>query len=395
MRLILYVGKGGVGKTTVAAATAVRAAERGQRTLIVSANSSHGLGDVLGADLGTEPTKVLPSLYAEEINILDQVERHWGKVQHQLGDLLRQQDAPNLKANEIPIAPGMDEVIPLIALAQRIRAGGFDCIVVDAASTGETIRLLNSPDSLQWYADRILEWRSRLPRLAGPLLRGALPDLSILDLVAQGAASLRDLRDVLTDSDRSSYRLVLTPDQVVLKESRRAETFLNILGYPVDAVIVNRLLVAETGPPHPFVDALVARHQATVTDICRAYAPLPVLQGPLWSTEPIGVSSLAAFAQKLFGDRDPTEVLHVVPVQQVEPTENGYVLRIRMPNVEASKLSIRKRRDALFIDVANYRRALPLPRALIPLEPTKARLKDGVLEIPFGPGNGHVTRNGR
>jgi len=389
MRLILYVGKGGVGKTTVAAATAVRAAELGQRTLIVSTDIAHSLADVLGVDLGSEPTEVSRSLCAEEINILDEMRRTWGKLPGELSDLLRKKGASPIQADELAILPGMEEVAVLITLGRRIRSGAYDCVVVDAAPTGETIRLLSLPESLQWYAERILEWRNRLQHLAGPLLRGALPDLSILDVLANVGDRLKDLRSILTDPACSSYRPVLTADRVVLKEARRAETYLNIFDYPIDAVIVNRLLVSsQTG--NAFFDGLLARQNAVVSDIERSFAALPLFRAPWWPEEPVGTPSLSTFARQLFGDRDPTEVMYVGPTQRIEPTDNGYLLTIRMPNVESGKLSVRKRGDALFIDVANTRREIALPRALVPLEPARARLRAGRLEIPFVPKQGNL-----
>lgn len=177
---------------------------------------------------------------------------------------------------------------------------------------------------------------------------------------------------------------MLTADWVVLKEARRAETYLNIFDYPIDAVIVNRLLASsETG--NAFFDGLLARQNAVVSEIQRSFAALPLFQAPWWSEEPVGGPSLSAFARQLFDDRDPTEVMHVGPTQRIEPTDNGYLLIIRVPNVESAKLSVRKRGDALYIDVANTRREIALPRSLVPLEPAKARLKGGLLEIPFVP----------
>jgi arsenite-transporting ATPase len=387
MRLILYVGKGGVGKTTLAAATAVRAAELGKRTLVVSTDIAHSLGDVLGIDLGSEPREIIPSLYAEEINVLDEMHRTWGKVQRQISEFFREKGATEVQADELAILPGMEEIAALITLGRRVRSGEYDCIVVDAAPTGETIRLLSLPESYQWYAERVMGLGQRLQNLAGPFLRGALPDLSVLDVVGQVADRVTNLHGILTDPNSSSYRIVVTPDRVVLKEARRAETYLNIFDYPVDAVIVNRLLT-KAGTGHPFMDTLAARQDEILAEIQRAYATLPTFQAPWWPEEPVGSKALAEFARQLFGDRDPTEVMHVGPTQRIERRENGYLLSIRMPNVEATRLSVRKRGDSLFIDVANCRREITLPRALVPLEPAKARLKGGILEIPF------VTQNG-
>ena len=382
MRLILYIGKGGVGKTTIAAATAVRAAELGHRTLVVSTDVAHSLGDVLGSDLSSEPRSVATSLYAEEINVLDEVSRTWGKVQSQVSEFLRREGASSVQADELAILPGMEEIAALITIGRRIRGGEFDCIVVDAAPTGETIRLLSLPESYQWYASRIQEWRKRLPRLAGPLLRNALPDLSVFDVTAKVADRVRDLRAILTDPKLSSYRLVLTPDRIVLKEARRAETYLNVFDYPIDAVIVNRLLTT-TDTGSAVIDAMVARQKDIVGEIQQTFATLPIFQAPLRIDEPVGGVELSELARHLFGEHDPTRVMHVGPTQRIEPSNGGYVLKLPMPNAEIAKLSLTKQGDALFIDVANYRREITLSRALVPLELATARINTGTLEISF------------
>src|SRR5438105_10859051 len=209
-RLILYVGKGGVGKTTMAAATAVRAAEMGHHTLVVSTDIAHSLGDVLDTPLGAEPQEVADRLDAQEINVLEEVRRTWGRFQDKLADFLRREGISEVQADELAIIPGMEEVAALVQIGRKSRTGDYDCIVVDAAPTGETIRLLSMPESFQWYAGRIDAWRAGLTRYVGPLLRRALPDLNLVDIAAELAARVRDLRDVLTDAQCSSYRLVVT-----------------------------------------------------------------------------------------------------------------------------------------------------------------------------------------
>jgi arsenite-transporting ATPase len=198
-RLILYVGKGGVGKTSVAAATAVRAAELGHRTLVVSTDVAHSLGDALAAELGGAPRQVAERLHAQEIDVLEEARRSWGKVQAHLADMLRREGVPEVQADELAILPGMDELAALVEIGRRTRAGDFDCVVVDAAPTGETIRLLSTPESFQWYAARIEDWRARLTRFVGPLVRGLVPDLNIVDVMGRLAERVRELRVVLTD----------------------------------------------------------------------------------------------------------------------------------------------------------------------------------------------------
>jgi arsenite/tail-anchored protein-transporting ATPase len=381
-RLILYAGKGGVGKTTVAAATAVRAAELGHRTLVVSTDIAHSLGDVLDTRLEAEPRQVAERLYAQEINPLEEVRRTWGKVQDQLSDLLREEGVSQVQAEELALLPGMEDISALVQIERKTKSGLYDCVVVDAAPTGETVRLLSMPESFQWYASRLQDWRARLSRFAGPLIRGALPDLNVVDSLGKLATRVKQLRKALTDPHRSSYRIVLTPDRMVLREALRAETYLNIFDYPIDAVLINRVM-SEVEKGNSYLDALVARQEQIAGEIRAAFATLPVFGVDLTAEEPVGLPALARLAQHAFGELDPTGVLHVGPTQKVESSGDGYTLSIPMPNVELEKLSLMKQGDSLYVNVGTFRREIPLPWALAALEPGTARIRDGMLEIPF------------
>ncbi|HLH22095.1 MAG TPA: ArsA family ATPase [Chloroflexota bacterium] len=394
-RLILYVGKGGVGKTTLAAATAVRAAALGHRTLVVSTDLAHSLGDVLASPLGAEPEPIAERLYAQEINVLEEARRSWGQVQGQLADFLRQAGVPDVQADELAILPGLEEVAALAQIGRASRSGQFDCVVVDAAPTGETIRLLSMPESLQWYAGRIQEWGRRLPRMVGPVLRRALPDLNVGAGLGHLTERVKELRALLGDPRHSSYRLVVTPDRMVLKEAERAETYLNLFDYPIDAVVLNRVLPAQEAAP-PYLAALLTRQQALIAEIEQAFAALPILHAPLLTEEPVGQPALAALAQTIFGARDPTAVMHVGPTQRIEREGDQYVLRIVMPHVETRKLALTRRGDVLYVDIGNFRREIALPRVLAMLEPGVARLRAGMLEIPFKtPADEHPAPAGR
>ncbi|MBV9175345.1 MAG: ArsA family ATPase [Chloroflexi bacterium] len=381
-RLILYVGKGGVGKTTLAATTAIRTAELGHRTLVVSTDLAHSLGDVLGTELASEPRELAPNLRAQEVNVLEEVRRSWGKVQARLSEFLRQEGMPEIQADELAILPGMEEVAALIQIERQGRTGEYDCVIVDAAPTGETIRLLSLPESFQWYAARVVEWRGRLKRIAGPLLSQVLPDLSVVDVMTQLAERVKRLRTALVNPKRSSYRIVLTPDRTVLREAQRAETYLNLFEYPVDALFVNRIL-SESKRSDPYLEALVSRQRRVLEDIERTFPSLPRFEVPLTADEPVGLEALSALARQTFGDRDPAEVMHVGASQSIQRDGDTYVLRIPMPNVEVRKLDLTKRGDELYVDVGNFRREVALPLALSTFQPGVARVHDGVLEVPF------------
>jgi len=381
-RLILYVGKGGVGKTTLAAATAVRSAELGHRTLVVSTDLAHSLGDVLDAPLDGEPRELTPGLFAQEINILEEIRRSWGKVQDQLAEFLRNEGMSAIQADEVAVLPGMEEVAALVQIERQGRLGKYDCIVIDAAPTGETMRLLSLPESFQWYAVRIRDWRGRLGRMAGPLFNNLLPDLSAVDVMSRLAARVKALREVLIDPQRSTYRIVLTPDRAVLREAQRAETYLNMFQYPVDSVFVNRILPPPE-IPGTYLDSLIAGQATIMSDIRNAFAALPVWEVSLTSEEPIGLSRLSLLAGLVFGGRDPIEVMHVGPSLTIERRGEAYVMSIPLPNVETDKLDLTRHGDQLYVNVGNFRRAVTLPLALADLKPGIARMQHGNLEIPF------------
>jgi arsenite/tail-anchored protein-transporting ATPase len=379
-RLVLYVGKGGVGKTTCAAASAVRAAELGHRTLVVSTDIAHSLGDVLGVAVGAAATEIAPNLHAQEINVLEEARSTWGKLEDQLSDLLRREGLSTVQAEELAIVPGMDEIAALVQIGRHARRAEYDCIVVDAAPTGETIRLLSMPESFRWYAGRIQEWRGRLMKLAGPFLRGALPDLNIVDAIDRLSLRVKELRGILTDTARSSYRIVVTPDRAVLREAQRAETYLNLFEYPIDAVIVNRRAPAGA---EGLLGKIGRKQELIEQEIEHSFPTLPILRAPLLADEPIGLELLREFAAELFDDRDPTTVLHVGRTQEIVPSDDGYVLRLPMANLEIDKLSVTKHGDELTIDVGNFRRSVPLPAMLASMEPRLARLRAGSLEVTF------------
>ncbi|MCL4508485.1 MAG: ArsA family ATPase [Chloroflexi bacterium] len=383
-RLILYVGKGGVGKTTIAAATAVRAAELGYRTLVVSTDIAHSLGDVLLAPLGNEPTQISERLWACEVNVLEEAKRTWGGLQERLAEALREQGLAEIQADELAIIPGMEEVAALVQLRRFRSSGQFDCIIVDAAPTGETLRLLSMPDAFLWYVNRFNQLRTGAFRLLGPLLRSILPAIDLAETLSRVAEETKQLRAELTDSDTCSYRIVMTPDSMVIKEARRAETYLNLFEYPIDAVCVNRIVDPDTGT-HPLLKALTERQQTAILEIRQTFSSLPQLEAPLSADEPLGVAKLSALAATVFARYDPVAVLHRGATLRIERQGEGYLLTIPLPNVETQKLSLTKHGDELHVEVGNFRRGITLPLSLTNFEPGRARIRSGNLEIQFMP----------
>jgi len=393
MRIILYLGKGGVGKTTVAAASALRSAELGYRTLVVSTDIAHSLADSLDTPLTGAPQEVAPNLFAQEINVLDEIRQHWGQMQGYVGNLLRRQGMNTAVAEEMAIIPGMEEVISLLHINKQAQEGNFDRVIVDAAPTGETIRLLTVPESFQWYMARLSGWGDTPLRMAGGLLRKLMPDkdpFAGLDKLVEG---VRELQKVLINPAITSYRVVLNPEKMVVKEGARAVTYLSLFNYPVDAVVINRILPGIVGEgnnielaqpsPDPYLRHLQEIQMRYLAEIERDFYPLPLLRAGAADTEMVGIPSLRALAVSIFAERDPGEIFFVGQAQQIIEEGETLILKLPLPTLELEKVKLAKRGDELFVSIGNFKRELLLPAVLAQRNASGASFSNGVLQVSF------------
>jgi arsenite-transporting ATPase len=384
MRIILYLGKGGVGKTTISAATAVRSAALGKRTLVVSTDLAHSLADCFNTSLTSEPMELAPNLWAQEVNVLDEMRHSWGKLQDKMSDLLRKRGMDAVMAEELALIPGMDEIVSLLNIYRNARDGHFEVVVIDAAPTGETVRLLSMPDTFQWYAGRIggLNLKSSTLNLARPFLKAFIPSGEVMDAVKQLSDRVKALRDVLSDPEVSSYRPVVNPERMVIKEALRAETYLALFGYPIDAVICNRVLQANNYQDS-FMQDMYRTQEKLRRQIHATFAPLPIWEAPYRSREILGVEHLGELAQSVFGDKDPTQIFYRGPVQEVTREGEMYVLRLPLPHVEMDKVVMTKKGDEMIVEIGNFKRDITLPAVLANQEAVRARFINKALEIHF------------
>lgn len=386
MRIVLVTGKGGVGKTTVAAATAVRAAARGHRTLVTSTDPAHSLADVLDRPLGDRPTAVAPRLDAQQIDAHRRLEEHWREVRDYLVELFAWGGLSAVEAEELVLLPGLDEVFSLIDLASHARGGRYDLIVVDCAPTAETLRLLALPEALRFYVDRILGPTRAVTRIARPVV-GHLTSVPLPTDGVFGAAErvhrrLGEVHRLLADRRRSSIRLVCNPERVVVAEALRTATSLALFGYGLDAVVCNRLLPETVTDPYlaGWRDAQAAQLARIRTD----FAPTPVLTVPLLAGEPTGLDALAEVAELIYGELDETAVLHEGRGLEVERHADGEVrLRLPLPFATRDDLELHRRGGELHVRIGAVSRSVPLPAAVRRLEVAGAVLRDGVLEVRF------------
>jgi arsenite/tail-anchored protein-transporting ATPase len=393
MRLILYLGKGGVGKTTLAAATAARAAQLGKRTLVVSTDLAHSLADALDTSLVAEPKPIMDHLWAQEINVLDEMRAQWSRVQDYVTGVLKRQGINDVAAEEMALIPGMDEIVALLNIHRVAQEGLYDVVVIDAAPTGETVRLLTMPETFLWYANQAKGWKGIALNAAKPLLKTFLPGVNVLDSLQKLNEQVAVLRGVLTDPETSSYRLVVTPEKMVVKEALRAETYLALFGYPMDGVLCNRVLPAPANGQYadPLLRDMVAQQRVYYEQIHRTFAPLPVWDVPYRSREILGADALAALGAEVWRGADPIQVFHRGAPQELVKQGEGYLLRLPLPHVEMAKVGMLKKGDELIVEIGNFKRDIALPTVLVPLEATVARMMNGALEVTFAPASDEQT----
>jgi arsenite/tail-anchored protein-transporting ATPase len=385
MRILLFTGKGGVGKTTVAAATAMRAAEHGLRTIVCSTDPAHSLADAFDAPLGDRPTAIADRLFGQQLNARVRFEEAWDDVRAYLVDVLDWAGAGAVEAEELAVIPGLDEVFALADIKEFATSGDYDLVVVDCAPTAETIRLLSLPDVLGWYMERMFDTQRRLTRLARPILQrvSGVPIAAdgVFDAVRRFYDRLDGVRELLTDGDITSARLVVNPERLVVAEARRTFTYLSLFGYHVDAVIANRILPPELD--HPWLTQWRATQSAHLDVIADAFVPLPLLAAELANEEVVGMPALSIFAKNLYGDIDVAARLSRTEPFQVDASGDALLLSVQLPFTERDDVRLGRTGDELVLTVGPHRRALVLPDSLVRREVAGARFVDDRLVVEF------------
>ncbi|MGI8803639.1 MAG: ArsA family ATPase [Solirubrobacteraceae bacterium] len=387
-RTIVYTGKGGVGKTSVAAATARRCAAAGHRTIVLSTDPAHSLSDSLGIRLGGEPAQIGERLWGQEVAAQEELERNWSAVQEWLGEILLERGVDRISAEELTVPPGLDELFSLLAIRRHHESDDYDVIVVDCAPTGETLRLLSFPDVARWWLEKIFPAQNQLLAAARPFARAvldiSLPGPDVLEDVNRLVGNLIAMNLILRDHERVSIRLVTNPDRMVTDESRRTFTYLNLYGFLTDAVIVNRIFPSTVGP---YFDAWRERQQEQLADVEAAFSPVPVLRAPYFETEVQGPEMLDRLGEALFADRDAAAVLHRRLAHELEVREHSAVLRLDLPFAEKGAISLKKVGLELIVRVDGHKRTIMLPPGLGEFRPTGAAFAEGALEVNFVDGS--------
>jgi arsenite-transporting ATPase len=385
-RTILYTGKGGVGKTSVATATALACAKKGLRTVVMSTDPAHSLSDSLDLELGATPREVVENLFAQEVQANEEMERHWSAVQSWMTELLSDRGLERISAEELTVPPGFDELFALLQIKEHHDSGHYDVVIVDCAPTGETLRLLSFPDVAKWWIEKVFPWERRLIAAARPVAKAfldiPLPDKAVYDDIEKLVGNLVAMNEILRDHEQTSIRLVMTPDRMVINEAMRTFTYLNLYGYLTDAVIVNRLFPAELeGSYFSGWRATQLKHLELVRE---AFEPVPVLTAPYFDEEVIGEQMLGRLGGEVFGDQlAPDDVLFDTLIQDISIDGDCATLLLSLPFVEKGDIGLNKIGLEVVVRVGDQKRTIMLPSSLAGFKPAGAKIEDGRLRVDF------------
>jgi len=385
VRIVLVTGKGGVGKTTVAAATALASADAGKRTLVTSTDPAHSLSDALTVDLGSAPTRVVERLDGQQIDAQRQLDRYWGSIRRQLMEVLDWGGAAGIEAEEFLVFPGMDELFALLEVNHHARSGDYDVIVVDCAPTAETLRLLSLPEVLSWYFEKVMPTERRLMRAARPLLNRLtnlpIPEDEVFTAAQSVFESVEGVKELLSQPGITSARLVVNPEKMVIDEARRTYSYLGLFGYGVDGVVVNRVLPDLV--QDPYFERWRAIQKGHLDSIDDAFAEVPRLILRLFDDEMVGVDRLRVMAGELYGPKDAIDDFTAISPFRIIEEGDSVSMELDVPFFDKSELKVFRHGHELYVQLGSYRRSFLLPDALQRRDVTRAKLAGGTLRVTF------------
>ena len=383
-RILVYTGKGGVGKTSVAAATALMTARLGKRTIVLSTDIAHSLADAFGVPLGPEPSEIAPNLWGQEPDVYHNIGRYWKTIQAYMAELFSWRGLDAVMAEEMTVLPGMDELGNLLWIADHVESRKYDVIVVDAAPTGETLRLLSLPEASRWWLDRIAPIGRRVSRVGRPVLERMigvpLPRDEVFAAAERLLQRLEQVHRLMADPERSSIRIVLGLEKLSIAEAQRSFTYFHLFGYPSDLVVCNRVLPPDVGG---YFKGLRTVQQSYLPGVERDFAPVPVRTVPYFDREMLGIDGLAELGTALFGDDDPMAFFYRGRPYQVRTEDGATFLDVALPFTSRDEVGVSRSGDELALQVGSWRRTLVLPRALIDVPTKGAKMDDGILRIEF------------
>lgn len=389
MRVIVHTGKGGVGKTSLSAATALRCAEMGLKTIVISTDTAHSLADSLDKQIGPEPVELMPNLWAQEVDARYSMDKYWGRFQKYMVAMFSRQGVDEIVAEEVTILPGLEEGAHLLWINKYFNDGFYDVLIVDAAPTAETLRLLSLPDVTRWWLGKVMMLFRGVGRVVRPINRvlrrtsETMPDEDAWEQVEELFDTLDKVRDLMTNPEICSIRLVVNPEKMVIKETQRTYTYLNLYGYATDAILCNRIIPDEV--TDPYFTMWKANQKDNLNFIDEAFGGLPVLKAPLFGQEITGTEKLRQLANAIYGDSNPAERMFEGKTHTIEKDEatGDYRLIVPLPFADKQDMDMYRSRDEITLRVGPYRRNIVLPYALWELEIGDAKFEQSSLVVRF------------
>lgn len=391
-RIIIFSGKGGVGKTTIAAATGLRCAQNGLKTIVISIDIAHSLSDSFQLDINLhdhnlgKPRKIHENLWIQEVDIQEELERHWGEVSKYIAALLGSTGMAGVLAEELAVIPGMEDVISLLYINQYYREKSYDVIVIDCAPTGESLRFISMPSTLEWYIKRVFHVERNLFKLARPIAKKVtdipIPEDSYFASIKDLFDKLEGVDSLLLDRKITSVRLVTNPERMVVKETQRAFMYFCLYGLVVDAIVVNRLF-PDCLKEGYFADRLISQKKS-MEHISQIFSPIPILNAPILQDEAIGVDRLNEMAGLVYGQTlDPSSILHDDEIYKINRSGDDYELKMKLPFITKDYIDLFKDEGDLVIRIGSFKRHVFLPRSLFLRKPAGAKLDGDILTIKF------------
>ena len=385
MRIILYTGKGGVGKTSVAAATALKSAEMGNKTLVVSTDAAHSLGDSLDMNLSPEPALIADNLWAQEIDATHEVESGWGQVQKYLTALLTSKAVKDITTEELTVLPGIEDLLCLLRILGYYKEGEYDVIIIDCAPTGETLALLSFPEILRWWVEKLFPMEKRLIKITRPIIEPLfgipMPSNNVMDELENICDQLDEIKQILSNREITSIRLVTNPEKMVIKEAQRSFTYLNIYNYNVDAVIINKVIPDNVSDDYFKVWKDIQKNYIEMTK--NSFESIPIYYAPWFEREVVGTEMLKRMANDVFKGENPTEIKYNFRTYEIAKTEFAYTLSIYLPFSDKEDLLLNQKGDELIIQVGKVKRNITLPKTLVGMNISGAKFEEDTLKITF------------
>ncbi|ABB22960.1 arsenite efflux ATP-binding protein ArsA [Pelodictyon luteolum DSM 273] len=391
MRNIVFTGKGGVGKTSIAAATALMAAESGHRTLIISTDPAHSLGDSFDMELGPSPVRIADRLYGQEVSVYGDMSLNWEIVREHFAHLMQVQGIEGIYVEEMGVLPGMEELFSLSHIKRYNESNEYDLLVVDCAPTGETLRLLSLPETFGWMLKLMRNLEKYVVKpVIRPLakrvsrLHDYVPDVDVYEQVDSLFSSIEGIIDLLSDGTRTTVRLVMNPEKMVIKESMRALTYLNLYGITVDQIVINRVYTDDADGE--FLKEWKEIQRGHIEEIERSFAPIPITKVPLFKREVLGIDMLRKVGQVVYAGKNPLDIFyHEEHVSIRKDGEGLYTVKLRLPFVFDNRMeaSVVQVGDSLTLRIGNYQKGVVLPVFLAGMRVGDARYEAGWLAISF------------